>query len=95
MRVLLAVVFGMLALATLIIIGYLFLSDARKRAAAIEEENKRNQEAILRLLNEMGDLADGDLTVRATLFSRRARVLTVIRKAAFFAQQGAHLHRQL
>jgi twitching motility protein PilJ len=65
MRVLLAVVFGMLALATLIIIGYLFLSDARKRAAAIEEENKRNQEAILRLLNEMGDLADGDLTVRA------------------------------
>ena len=65
MRVLLAVVFGMLALATLIVIGYLFLSDARKRAAAVEEENKRNQEAILRLLNEMGDLADGDLTVRA------------------------------
>jgi twitching motility protein PilJ len=30
-----------------------------------ETENKRNQEAILRLLNEMGDLADGDLTVKA------------------------------
>jgi len=28
-------------------------------------KNKRNQEAILRLLNEMGDLADGDLTIRA------------------------------
>jgi twitching motility protein PilJ len=65
MRVVVAVVFGMLALATFILIGYLFLSDARKRAAAVEEENKRNQEAILRLLNEMGDLADGDLTVRA------------------------------
>ena len=34
----------------------------RKRA-----ENKRNQEAILRLLNEMGNLADGDLTVQASV----------------------------
>jgi twitching motility protein PilJ len=64
-RVLLAILFGVLALATLIVIGYLFLSDARKNAGAYQEENKRNQEAILRLLNEMGDLADGDLTVRA------------------------------
>jgi twitching motility protein PilJ len=42
-----------------------FLADARGRAAQSEMENKRNQEAILRLLNEMGDLADGDLTIRA------------------------------
>jgi twitching motility protein PilJ len=56
---------GGLALATLVLIGWAFLNDARKRAGAVEEENKRNQEAILRLLNEMGDLADGDLTVRA------------------------------
>ncbi len=34
-------------------------------ATQAEAENKRNQEAILRLLNEMGDLADGDLTIRA------------------------------
>ena len=32
-----------------------------------EGENKRNQEAILRLLNEMGNLADGDLTVQASV----------------------------
>ncbi len=32
-----------------------------------EETNKRNQQAILRLLDEMGDLADGDLTVQATV----------------------------
>ena len=32
-----------------------------------EHENKRNQEAILRLLNEMGNLADGDLTVQASV----------------------------
>ena len=50
----------MLALATLV-----FLADTRRRAAEAENENKRNQEAILRLLNEMGDLADGDLTIRA------------------------------
>src|SRR5205814_3514097 len=33
-----------------------FLADTRRRAAQAEQENKRNQEAILRLLNEMGDL---------------------------------------
>jgi twitching motility protein PilJ len=42
-----------------------FLADSRRSAAEAESENKRNQEAILRLLNEMGDLADGDLTIRA------------------------------
>jgi twitching motility protein PilJ len=42
-----------------------FLADTRRTAAEAEAENKRNQEAILRLLNEMGDLADGDLTIRA------------------------------
>jgi twitching motility protein PilJ len=41
------------------------VADSRRSAADAERENKRNQEAILRLLNEMGDLADGDLTVRA------------------------------
>ncbi len=61
----LALVFGLIALIFLALIAAVFLSDARKRAAESEAENKRNQEAILRLLNEMGDLADGDLTIRA------------------------------
>lgn len=60
-----ALVFGILSLLFLGLIAMVFLSDARRRAAASEAENKRNQEAILRLLNEMGDLADGDLTIRA------------------------------
>lgn len=34
---------------------------------AMEEQNRHNQDAILQLLDEMGDLADGDLTVRATV----------------------------
>jgi twitching motility protein PilJ len=38
-----------------------------ERAEQIEEENRRNQDAILRLLDELGDLADGDLTVQATV----------------------------
>ena len=61
----LAFMFGAIALIFLGLIAAVFLSDARKRAAESESENKRNQEAILRLLNEMGDLADGDLTIRA------------------------------
>ena len=60
-----AIAFGVLALIFLALIAVVFLTDARKRAAESEAENKRNQEAILRLLNEMGDLADGDLTIRA------------------------------
>ena len=39
-----------------------------RRAAEIEtERNRRNQDAILRLLDEMSSLADGDLTVQATV----------------------------
>lgn len=62
-----AIVFGLLALAALVALGIVFLRDARARASESEGENKRNQEAILRLLNEMGNLADGDLTVQASV----------------------------
>ena len=41
--------------------------EQRVTAMESEQENKRNQEAILRLLNEMGNLADGDLTVQASV----------------------------
>jgi twitching motility protein PilJ len=63
----LAIAFGVLALLCLALIAKVFLDDARIRAADSEHENKRNQEAILRLLNEMGNLADGDLTVQASV----------------------------
>ncbi|MDA8382074.1 MAG: methyl-accepting chemotaxis protein [Betaproteobacteria bacterium] len=62
-----AIVFGLGALASLILLGLANVEDAKRRAAASEQENKRNQAAILRLLNEMGDLAEGDLTVRASV----------------------------
>lgn len=37
------------------------------RSEQVDAENQRNQAAILRLLDELGDLADGDLTVQATV----------------------------
>ncbi|HSJ95613.1 MAG TPA: methyl-accepting chemotaxis protein [Myxococcota bacterium] len=58
-------VLGALLVVVLALMVLVFLADTRRRAAQAETENKRNQEAILRLLNEMGDLADGDLTIRA------------------------------
>lgn len=48
---------------------YVWLSAAGlRRAAELQSrQNQRNQEAILRLLDEMSSLADGDLTVQATV----------------------------
>jgi len=62
-----AILFAILAFACLAVLGKVFLDDARSRAFGSEQENRRNQEAILRLLNEMGTLADGDLTVKASV----------------------------
>jgi len=63
----LSIAFVLLALGCLAMVAKVFLNDARVRAQDSEHENKRNQEAILRLLNEMGNLADGDLTVQASV----------------------------
>ena len=65
---------GLLALLLLLAAGWRLRGEGQARIAAAEaeqqeseERNRRNQEAILRLLDEMGDLADGDLTVNATV----------------------------
>jgi twitching motility protein PilJ len=63
----LAVTFGTLALISLLLLGLLNVRTAQRRAEEAAQENQRNQDAILRLLNEMGDLAEGDLTVQATV----------------------------
>jgi twitching motility protein PilJ len=44
-----------------------FLSAERRRAIEADMQNQKNQQAIMRLLDEMSSLADGDLTVRATV----------------------------
>jgi twitching motility protein PilJ len=70
----LAYALGGAALIFVVLLGFLYMRDSRKtlmftesQRRSTEETNKRNQEAILRLLDEMGDLADGDLTVHATV----------------------------
>lgn len=58
---------GVVSTVLLLLLGLALLRDARAREAQAEEQNQRNQEAIRRLLNEMVDLADGDLTIEATV----------------------------
>jgi len=65
LEALLTVIFGSFAFLLAVLFAKVLLDDAKRKAIISEQENKRNQEAILRLLNEMGDLAEGDLTVRA------------------------------
>jgi twitching motility protein PilJ len=56
---------AVLALVMLLLIGKVWIDDGRGRAEDSEHMNKSNQEAILRLLDEMEVLKRGDLTVRA------------------------------
>ncbi|MBP7081173.1 MAG: methyl-accepting chemotaxis protein [Rhodocyclaceae bacterium] len=65
---------GSFSLLMLIGIVKVFRDDANRRSSEAlrmqriaEAEKDTTQAAILRLMNEMGDLADGDLTVRATV----------------------------
>ncbi len=48
-------------------LGFSQIRSQRQRYQVTAELNQRNQEAILRLLDEMGSLAEGDLTVKATV----------------------------
>ncbi len=72
--------FGVMAFLVLLIVGGIVLmirvyrDDIRQQAAESERQrqdaarqNQANQDAILRLMNEMGSLADGDLTVMTTV----------------------------
>ena len=61
------VVAGVLAIIAILGLLFTLYKDQVKRFRVTQELNQRNQEAILRLLDEMGSLAEGDLTVRATV----------------------------
>ena len=62
---------GLVGLALLLVVVLLMLNSKSSvyETAAREQsdQNERNQQAILRLLDEMGSLADGDLTIEATV----------------------------
>src|SRR5271156_926227 len=58
-----------IAAALLAALAWIYLKsvNVRRTSELRVRENERNQEAILRLLDELSSLADGDLTVQATV----------------------------
>jgi twitching motility protein PilJ len=60
-------VLGLLALASIILIGLVMVRETNRQLRETAEKNERNQNAIMRLLDEIEDLADGDLTVTASV----------------------------
>ncbi len=62
-----SIVSGLAALASIVFLVFSLNSAQKRRYEGSMELNNRNQEAIMRLLDEMGSLAEGDLTVKATV----------------------------
>ena len=66
-----SVTLGGMSAAIAVLLFFLIMAQRNRQEAKkkeeLESENQRNQAAILRLLDELGDLADGDLTVQATV----------------------------
>jgi twitching motility protein PilJ len=62
---------GYIGLAVMLLLVWIlvrsFLSAERQRSKDAARLNRKNQAAILKLLEEMGSLADGDLTVQASV----------------------------
>jgi twitching motility protein PilJ len=60
-------VLGLLALASIILIGLVMVRETHRQLRETAQMNERNQQAIMRLLDEIEDLADGDLTVMVSV----------------------------
>ncbi len=58
---------GVLGVVFLLLLGVNIYSGTNRRLKETADTNSRNQEAIMRLLDELADLADGDLTTTATV----------------------------
>ncbi|MDR2506673.1 MAG: methyl-accepting chemotaxis protein [Candidatus Accumulibacter sp.] len=64
---LIGIVLAAVTLVSLYLLALVFKRDETRRREASEAENRKNQEAIEHLLNDMELIADGDLTVRAVV----------------------------
>ena len=51
----------------LLLLSKIYLDESQRREHESDRINKQNQQAILRLMNELSDLADGDLSAKATV----------------------------
>ncbi|MEM7564630.1 MAG: methyl-accepting chemotaxis protein [Pseudomonadota bacterium] len=58
---------GAFALLMLIVLILVITKDAQRSLAESQDQNEKNQRAILRLLDEMTNLADGDLSMHTTV----------------------------
>lgn len=59
--------FGFIALLMLLLLGLIFYKQSQQRLIESNAQNEKNQHAILRLLDEMANLADGDLSSYTTV----------------------------
>ncbi|MBX3714293.1 MAG: type IV pili methyl-accepting chemotaxis transducer N-terminal domain-containing protein [Lysobacter sp.] len=62
-----SIISGLVVLVSIMFLVVSLNRAQRRRYESSMELNNRNQEAIMRLLDEMGSLAEGDLTVKATV----------------------------
>ncbi len=62
-----AALFGLLFLLTLMLLAKSYMENSRRQTEDAMRVNRQNQDGILRLMNELNDLAEGNLTVRATV----------------------------
>jgi len=62
-----AIIFGVLALFMAILLAYSLFKQARQRLQSSHQLNDQQQQAIIQLLEEMSTLAEGDLTIKATV----------------------------
>lgn len=62
-----AFIAGLAVMALVVMFSLRWSMRVKKQLHAIDEQNKRNQQAILLLLDEMTNLAEGDLTVHTTV----------------------------
>jgi len=60
-------VVAMVGMIAAMAVAWLMIRDGQARLKDQAEQNVRNQEAILQLLDELADLADGDLRVQASV----------------------------
>lgn len=58
---------GIVGVIFLILLGVRLVKDSARQLVDSQEQNERNQRAILRLLDEMTNLADGDLSTHTTV----------------------------
>jgi twitching motility protein PilJ len=58
---------GGMVLLLLLLLSKIYLDESKRREREAGQTNRNNQQAILRLMNELSDLADGDLTIHATV----------------------------